>query len=392
MPVSQLERQRGPARRARERILGRRAMSAGGWMAIICAHFEVSIMMSLYVLVAAMTPWESTNLGSFLQHLSTSGQSPYGFGNLLVQAIATTLVAPLFVCSGFSLYLNRRTQLEAWDIEVNLRRIEERASAMTLSDRRRAARSLVIALLATAVLMFPRGQATADEASGVTPPAQREPPTAATEDDAAREALKGVLAAPEFQTTKVEKRWRLRPRERSDPPGGHWERLTGFFQLLAEVLRGIVWIVAIAGGATVIVLVAKRLVPAAPAPDAHRPQDVLLGMEIGPASLPRDVASAARDLLLRGEARAALALLYRGALSAIVHQHRVEVTPGATEADVLGAYRTAVGGDASIYFERLVRQWAAAAYAGQPIDPGAGRALCDDWPRYFDPAASPLNA
>ena len=39
------------------------------------------------------------------------------------------LLEPFYVAAGFGLYLNRRTLLEGWDIEVALRRIAERHAA-----------------------------------------------------------------------------------------------------------------------------------------------------------------------------------------------------------------------------------------------------------------------
>ena len=40
--------------------------------------------------------------------------------------VAFSLVGPFYVCSGFSLYLNRRIELEGWDIDIGFRRILNR--------------------------------------------------------------------------------------------------------------------------------------------------------------------------------------------------------------------------------------------------------------------------
>lgn len=50
-----------------------------------------------------------------------------------IYALAVFLVEPLYVAAGFMLYLNRRTVLEAWDVEISLRRLAGRL------DVRRAA-------------------------------------------------------------------------------------------------------------------------------------------------------------------------------------------------------------------------------------------------------------
>src|SRR5690606_27012118 len=51
--------------------------------------------------------------------------------------IATSAIEPFYVGAGFGLYLNRRTQIEAWDVEIALRRMRARlasgAAAMLLA-------------------------------------------------------------------------------------------------------------------------------------------------------------------------------------------------------------------------------------------------------------------
>ena len=58
-----------------------------------------------------------------------SGQARHPFaeaGLLLAWYIAMSIVEPFHVAAGFSLYLNRRTELEAWDLELAFRRLRER--------------------------------------------------------------------------------------------------------------------------------------------------------------------------------------------------------------------------------------------------------------------------
>ena len=55
----------------------------------------------------------------------------------------------------------------------------------------------------------------------------------------------------------------------------------------------------------------------------------------GPRSLPADIGAAARALWDRGERRAALALLYRGLLSRLVHVHRLPIRDSRPKATAL---------------------------------------------------------
>ena len=44
--------------------------------------------------------------------------------------LATSLVEPFYVGAGFGLYLDRRTQIEGWDIEIAFRRMRHRLRAL----------------------------------------------------------------------------------------------------------------------------------------------------------------------------------------------------------------------------------------------------------------------
>ena len=46
-----------------------------------------------------------------------------GIANFIAYSIAIFLIEPFFVAAGFAMYLNRRAELEAWDIEQEFRRV-----------------------------------------------------------------------------------------------------------------------------------------------------------------------------------------------------------------------------------------------------------------------------
>ena len=64
--------------------------------------------------------------------------------------LALSIVAPFYVAGGFALYLTRRTELEAWDIEISFRRIRDQHLAETSGVRQRA----VVPTLVLAVSIF----------------------------------------------------------------------------------------------------------------------------------------------------------------------------------------------------------------------------------------------
>jgi len=99
--------------------------------------------------------------------------------------------------------------------------------------------------------------------------------------------------------------------------------------------------------------------------------------EAAGADLPADIPAAARAALARGERRAALSLLYRGALA------RLGLPAGATEAEVLAQAARELPPPQRDYLQRLGRAWLATAWAHRAPPAEAVAALCRDWAAAF---------
>ncbi len=100
-------------------------------------------------------------------------------------------------------------------------------------------------------------------------------------------------------------------------------------------------------------------------------------LDIRPASLPEDIGAAAAALWQRGETTAALSLLYRGALSRLVHVHRVPIRAASTEGECLALARPRLAPAPAAYVAQLVELWQRTIYAGQrPAGPEV-LALCE---------------
>ena len=118
-PVLQLERQRGKPRRERiARILG---SHRGAALAVQSAFgaFESALAFGM----ASLIPWfaPADERGASLGALF-GGAGPWTLGiELACFALAVAIVEPFFVGAGFAMYLNRRVELEAWDIEQEFR-------------------------------------------------------------------------------------------------------------------------------------------------------------------------------------------------------------------------------------------------------------------------------
>jgi hypothetical protein len=340
LPVTQLEGQRGRAARTRRALLGRRAHGYAVWLTIICLLFTLVLIWSFDLLGQLLLPAKASEGHGLAEAVFGSADSGdvLTFVDAGVVALAVLAIEPLYVAAGFALYLNRRTLLEGWDLEVALRRVAARH-----------ARGAAAALAALLVALVPAPEAHA------APPAE----------DPRREIAE-VLKAPEFPHEREVMRWQRRaPQAPELDTGGAdltWLRALGYaFARFSEVALWIAFAVLLALAAWW----ASRMLPreAAAARAAYRAPPVLFGMELAPEKLPADLAGAVRALAAAGKVREALALLYRGTLSALVHRRGVALAASDTESEALERVRRRAEAGTTRYFAELVAAWQRAAYA-----------------------------
>lgn len=117
----QLEGQKGKALRLRRRqiLKGRSGAALGVQWAF--ANIEVVLYVGVFCLVFWLAP-KGSSQDIFNGLKQASAGLTWAVGWVLLQAGTMLIVEPFFVASGFAMYLNRRVELEAWDIEQEFRR------------------------------------------------------------------------------------------------------------------------------------------------------------------------------------------------------------------------------------------------------------------------------
>jgi hypothetical protein len=114
---------------------------------------------------------------------------------------------------------------------------------------------------------------------------------------------------------------------------------------------------------------------------------MLFGLDIQPQSLPDDIPAAAWQLWQTGESRAALSLLYRGALAHWVTHGTARPGSDATEGDCLRLFSASASPAAAAYFSALTQAWQQVAYAGRPPAADSVQRLCENWAAHFGASA-----
>src|SRR5699024_439565 len=128
LPVLQLEGLSGSARQQRLTTLARNYNRAATWLTIIGLHIEMALCLGLIVLLYLLVPAQLQENWSWLMLLEVSHKQWLWLEHLsnLLYVLVLIVWQPIYVACGFTLYLNRRTQLEAWDIELAFRSLAQR--------------------------------------------------------------------------------------------------------------------------------------------------------------------------------------------------------------------------------------------------------------------------
>ncbi len=121
----------------------------------------------------------------------------------------------------------------------------------------------------------------------------------------------------------------------------------------------------------------------------HAPTSVshVRDLDVRPESLPDDVGAAAWALWQAGQVPAALSLLYRGALSRLIHRFAVPITASATEGECLELAQGRLEATALRYVTQVVRAWQASTYGGRALSLAMGESLCSGFGQRLDAVA-----
>lgn len=403
LPVLQLEGLQGDARSKRLVVLGQSNSSGATWLTLLGIHLEGIFWFGLLGLFYLMLP-QQIEVDWNWQSLLQAGQGDWlwmeHLSNLLY-ALVLVFWEPIYVACGFTLYLNRRTALEAWDIELVFRRLRQRLTG-----------SAYALLLACALFTLIPSDKTwaADAATSSCPVPVQDPNGPEAErllkqplnSTAAQASVGQLLDEPPFENRETVTRWRFadEPKKKEEPTpkeeksegaGKLLEKLIDYFKhlsLVAQVFEVILWTLVI----SLIVLLVwryrewlqtfasrlglpqRRIVRTMPSQ--------LFGLEVAPESLPEDVASTVERLWAE-QPREALGLLYRALLSRLLHDFRLPLKGSHTEGEVLQLVQRLDQEELSRFSAVLTRHWQNLAYGHRLPPDNLKRGLCEGWRRLF---------
>lgn len=398
LPVLQLEGLTGARRQERLLVLHREDSAPAGWLHFLGFLLERFIALGVMSIIWALVPKEIN-----IDWANLFWDRELFMSNYILHVtsyLAMWLVAPFYVACGFSLYLNRRIKLEAWDLDIAFRR---------MVSKRQVSQVVLSMLLVFGFFFFLDAQRPLQAQED--PVYQSNSEEIATEAevlgeptdlnrDSAKKAVNELLQQDEFSNKEKVKRLRLKNPEKEDE--------SAFIKWLLDLLEGsedkaiglgrifelLLWLIVI--GLIVLLIyryrhwLSAQFVKVGPAPTLKEKPVTLFGMDVRKESLPEDVNSAALALLQAGDKRAALALLYRASLAHLIYTG-VEIEDGFTEleclqvmkVDLQSRNKTRDDQDYTAsriqYFSNLTLVWRRLAYGHLFPNEQQAQELCSSW-------------
>ncbi|WP_395610749.1 DUF4129 domain-containing protein [Pseudomonas sp. B22129] len=388
MPVSQLEGLDGQARQQRLGVLLQHNAGAARWLTLLGVHVEIGLWLGCMALFYLFIPeqleldwdWQrlalaSGSQGLWLEHLSNA-----------FYALVLVFWEPVYVACGFSLYLNRRTVLEAWDLELVFRRLRQRLSSVATG----------VLLAVGLILVQTSHPAHADQANDHKPLSPQ----------AASRSIKAQLENPPFKNPETVTRYRFGEEKPAPASKAHgdgklpaWLRalLDNFnsntFKHIAQGLKILLWSLLIGALALLAWYYRSWLQAFVSRREGRKPKaeksapTQLFGLELGIETLPEDIATTA-EKLWHTRPREALGLLYRGLLSRLLHDFNLPLKSADTEGQVLERVHQLQHPQVLAFSDELTRHWQNLAYGHRLPPAPVQQQLCRDWRALFNSEAA----
>ncbi|MFT5411477.1 MAG: hypothetical protein ACI9NC_004212 [Verrucomicrobiales bacterium] len=355
-PLFVLEGAKGKQYRSRRTAIVRNGGGSATYLLFICVLIELILLLGVIFLIMSFLPqsvsqdiseWYETLVASLEDENNYRFVVPQFFLWFLVGAalIAISFTELFFVGCGFALYLNSRSHVEGWDIEITFRRLAAKfAPSKTV---------LTVCLLGTMLFFADLGTAQGNET--------------------VQGEIAEILADDDFTVHSQEEKYYS-----ADESGFNAGPLALFgqflfFALLAAAIFGIAYLIYLnrhlfAG--------IKR----APIEKASNRTRTVMGMDVASDTLPDDIPAAALAAWRGGDPQLATSLLYRGSICWLVEVANLPLIDSDTENDCL--VHSSGLGDAGRhdYFTKLTSQWIRTAYNESAPSESEIERLCSNWP------------
>ncbi len=401
LPVTVLEQLKQSQRSKRIHLLHNKGGSEAIALTLLCFWCGFSIYLAVFSLIDLLIPEPVANTLMLWSKLDLSNVN---YVTYLVSIIIVPLIEPFFICSGFMLYINRRMELEAWDIEISFRNILNKEKYQNVKPFNTT--PLVLCFLLSISLVTSNPIQAQEEQSTIN-----NPPTKHTSKEISKENIEKVFTTDDFSKTVEVTQWRLKNRniEKSDQkssenlldriyrwlkslmeksetaPSQNKSTITQFFDNLSIVIKALL-IVAIMAVIVTFVLRYKQNFAylmhgrkLKPKQDRAIPVETLFGLQVSEESLPQDIPKEVLTLYRQQKHRSAISLLYRACLSKLITDKNIIFSESYTEGECLAMVQSNEDKQLANYIKDVTQLWMNLAYGHISPAEDEVKVLCERW-------------
>lgn len=366
--VEDLENLRGPAYHNRVKMVMRRGEGACHGLTLLAFLATFGVSFALLVISTLLIPDATADAAQSDQEWEDMDfplSAFWVFNGVFV--IASSLVDVFTTGAGFGLYINSRTWVEGWDVELAFKRLANRLSG-TVTLWIVVSMSLIMACHAVE-------PAEVEAESLIQSIKKHDDFTVRTEQyQVPKEKIEQIKNHEDFT---VHRESYEVPKSSSGSRSAPMVPI-GFMSVLGYICMAGV-LIAIIAAIIWMISRSKFLQHRGTVTKVTEKARVVMGMEVTAESLPDDVLSVARRLWQQGQQLAAMSLLYRGSLSWWIERAGIEIHESDTEGDCLRRVRDSRHASTA-YFENLTHSWVQGAYAKVLPNEAEWQTLCGAWP------------
>ena len=401
LPIIQLEGLRGAQRSARLKVIHSVGSGPAVWLTLLFILTETVFYFAFLALAYLLLPApiaESIDLGEWMTVESDSFLVTFILNT--ISYLAISFVSPFYIACGFSIYLNQRTHLEAWDIELAFKRLAQKLKTKSESQTTRLA-SLGLAFLMSASLCFtPGNNAYAQDASEPTEQVSASKSDIESKSEnlsqsekeeqtphlLAKKQIKEILNGEDFNYQTQETRYvpRFEKDKKNEPL--FERREPGVWYYLGKIISFIVefalWVFL---ALLIIFLVIKyrHLITGIRLPEkqARQKPKKLFGLDMQSESLPANPWKVALEHCESGEIRKGVSLLLRASIIWYIDNTGVLIREGDTELECLRKLKPHGQKNQFAYMTELTNTWRGIAYAHSDPEITQLIQLCQTWPQ-----------
>lgn len=388
-PAVQLEGMKGEALSRRLYTL-HHTENGSAWLSIIGIHIECALQIALLLLPIFLLPSGIIHLDDF--QLLEDKNNAISILTLLTYTIAVACVAPFYVCCGFILYLNQRTHLEAWDIELGFKKISSRLASFSTVNA-----NILILTLVT-ILSFSPIPSWADEPENIA-----ESCTVEDQQDA-RAAIEELYPQNESINAKYVRN-ALTDALNSDVFGEHYKEKDysidwdwdwdwdldnetdnqaefPWLSLIKDLALYFKYFIIVLLALLLVFVLSKyqpwQYLSRFKKQQEDKPQSIL-GMDMSQQNLPNNFLNIIENHLKQQQLRQALSLMFRAHLINAIHVKHIPFKQSNTEQECLVIMQANSPKEEAECFAELVMHWQMLAYAHQSVNAEAINTLFKHW-------------